>query len=109
LDVVLSVATTRIGGTADSDSNTATATSVEEQVRKILESDPEYATHTARIMVDHFGVKEEDLAPKFKDWKNMKDVTLWRKIRNALLSLEAQGLVKKQRHEKINYYHWIKK
>jgi hypothetical protein len=73
----------------------------EQQVENILRNDPDHAYHTTRV-------KEEDLASSFAEWKDKKAINLWRKVRNALVSLEQQDKVNKRREGKVNYYWWKK-
>jgi hypothetical protein len=78
----------------------------EKQIEDILRNDPYHAYHTTRIMVDYFGVKEEDMGNSFTDWKDKKDIALWRKVRNALHLLVEQGKVEMRKDGKINYFWW---
>lgn len=79
---------------------------IEKKIEDILRSDPEHAYHTTRLMVDHFGVKEDEIGGSFKDWKDQDAVALWRKVRNALHLLHEEGKLEMQRDGKINYFWW---
>jgi hypothetical protein len=79
---------------------------VKEEVEGHLKHNPEYAYHTARIMVDFYGIKEEEMEGSFKDWKNKSAISLYRNIRNALIELEGEGKAIKRKDGKANYYYW---
>lgn len=79
---------------------------VKKRVEDILKNNPELAYHTTRIMVDFFGVKENEIGGSFKDWKDRGAVTLWRQVRNALHELVDEGKAEMQREGKVNYFWW---
>lgn len=78
----------------------------EKKIEEILRNDPEHAYHISRIMVDHFGIKEDEISRGFSEWQDKDALALWKKIRNALLLLEEKGKVEKRKDGKINYYWW---
>lgn len=79
-----------------------------EIVRKTLESDSNNAYTIMGLMVEKFGVKENEILGKpFSQWKRGYP-TMYTRIRKCLEQLKEKGLLKSKKHEKAEVYWWNK-
>lgn len=81
---------------------------VMETIENRLKSDRDNAYTIAGLMIECFGVKEEDIDKSFSKWKK-GDPTLYSRIRKALDVLTKQGKIKQAKRGRAVHYWWIAK
>ena len=81
---------------------------VMETVEHKLSSDRGNAYTIAGIMIECFGVKQEDIDKSFSKWKK-GDPTLYSRIRKALDTLTEQGKIKQAKRGMAVHYWWVAK
>jgi hypothetical protein len=82
-------------------------TSVKDKVENILSADKKNAYTVQGIMVEHFGVKKDEICNKpFSVWKKGYP-TLYSRIRSSLIKLRTERKVGSGKHGKADVFYWI--
>lgn len=78
-----------------------------DKIVKTLKDDPENAYTTSGIMIESFGVKEDEIYGKaFKDWKKGLP-TMYGRIDRNLRQLVKEGKAKVAKNGKAWVYWWV--
>ncbi len=79
---------------------------VYDTVKKTLESDKNNAYTVMGLMIEKFGVKEEELDRKaFFQWK-AGHPSLYTRVRTSLEKLRKEGIIEKSKDGRAYVYYW---